>query len=113
MGPGARYLFTAASFLPLAGVLAMSAWSVARFADLGRAAGTAEIQQVVITIVLVSMLVAFLQIGLGIVVALHTAKRPDLSSTQKAVWTLACLFVGSFALPLFSLIVLPGAPRRP
>ena len=107
-GPVARTLFTALSFLPLVGVFAISGWIVVAGAHL-TAHSQDEVMRLVLTVIGAATVVAMVQIALGIVVALHVSKRPDLSSAQRAGWAIACLFVGSFALPLFSFLVLPGA----
>jgi hypothetical protein len=110
--PAARTSFTVASFLPIAGIFAISAWA-ATFASRTRMPTQDDVIQMLIGVVVGACVVAFLQIGLGIAVALHVTRRPDLSSTERAVWTIACIFVGSLALPLFSLIVLPKVKDLP
>lgn len=110
--PVARTLFTIASFLPLVGVLGMSGWLVTSSARHGLHSRD-DLLHLALVVVGLATVVAFVQIALGIVVALHVTKRPDLSGAQRAGWTLACLFVGSFALPLFSFLVLPGARPVP
>lgn len=107
-GPVARTLFTALSFLPLVGVFAISGWLVVAEAHL-TVHSQDDLLRLALTVIGAATVIAFVQIGLGIVVALHVSKRPDLSSAQRAGWAIACLFVGSFALPLFSFLVLPGA----
>ena len=110
--PAARTSFTIASFLPIAGIFGLSAWA-ATAAARTRVPTQDEVIHMLIGVVIGACVVAFLQIGLGIAVALHVTKRPDLSSGERAAWTIACIFVGSLALPLFSLIVLPGVKQLP
>lgn len=109
-GPVARTLFTIASFVPLVGVFAISGWIVVTAAR-GGVQSQDDVAQLALVVIGASTVIAFVQIALGIAVTLHVTKRPDLSSAQRAGWALACLFVGSFALPLFSFLVLPGARR--
>ncbi len=110
--PVARALFTAASFLPMVAVVALAVWLTSAVGS-PLAASRREIERAAIVVLGGATITAFVQIALGIVVALHTAKRPDLTTGQRMGWTLACLFVGSFALPLFSFLVLPGVKSLP
>lgn len=107
----ARIAFTIASFLPLGGVFGL-ALGLSMLA--GSGARTPDDWKVVTLVVFGgAMLIALVQIALGAIVGLHTAKRPDLTPGQRAGWTIACVFVGSFALPLFAWLVLPGAQASP
>ncbi len=55
--------------------------------------------------------IALLQIVMGIVVAIHTSGRHDMTSNEKAAWSLACLFVGSVALPMLFFMKSKPGPR--
>ncbi len=111
--PTARTAFTIASFLPGIGVVAIAVWVATTLKNPPRFMTQEQLATIAVGIIVGATVVSFLQIGLGIAVALHVTKRPDLSSTERALWTLACIFVGSLALPLFSLIVLPGVKEPP
>lgn len=107
----ARLAFTIASFLPLLGVFGL-ATALAMMAS-ARAPRPNDLETVAIVLLGGATCIAFVQMALGAIVGLHTARRPDLSPGQRAGWTIACVFVGSVALPLFAWLVLPGAKAHP
>lgn len=109
----ARTLFGIGSFVPIVGVFGLAGYLVLALAHLDPDPTKVRIEDLgpVWVVLGGATLIAFWQIAMGIVVALHTSSRKDLSSGAKAGWTLACLFVGSFALPIFTFVVLPGAAR--
>jgi hypothetical protein len=111
--PTARTVFTIASFLPGIGIVGIAVWASTMLTAQLRYLTPEQLLHTVVGILVGATLVSFVQIGLGIAVALHVTKRPDLSTTERAVWSIACLFLGSIALPLFSLIVLPRANDLP
>lgn len=109
MQPVGRAVFGVFAFLPLLGVLGLSGYLSAnvfeRMArDPERYLQSTEGRATLLTVLVSCVAIALLQIALGIVVAIHTSKRRDLGGGEKAGWTLACLFVGSIALPLFFLL---------
>jgi hypothetical protein len=53
-----------------------------------------------------------LQIGLAAWVALYSERRPDLSSTEKIMWPVGVLFIGSIFTPIFYFKKIRGY-RRP
>lgn len=110
--PAARTTFTIASFVPIVAIVGLSVWASTSMVRT-RFPTDDELLHLLIGVVAGASVVAFVQIGLGIAVALHVTKRPDLSSNERAAWTIACIFVGSLALPLFSLIVLPRVKDLP
>jgi hypothetical protein len=107
-----RALFTIASFVPMLAVVSLAVWLVNAMGS-PLAASRGEIERAAIVVLGGATATAFVQIALGVIVALHTTKRPDLTTGQRMGWTLACLFVGSFALPLFAFLVLPGVKALP
>lgn len=109
----ARMLFGIGSFVPILSVFGLAMYLVLALAHLDPDPTKVKAEDLgPLWVVLIgSTVVAFWQIAMGIIVALHTSGRRDLSSGAKAGWTLACLFMGSFALPIFTFVVLPGAAQ--
>ncbi len=105
MHPVARAVFGVFAFLPLLGVTAIAtALSSARWD--ARAASPEQLlhDPLVLGSLAGVVAIALLQIALAAVVAIHVASRRDLEGGEKVAWALACLLVGSIALPLFFLL---------
>ncbi len=109
-----RKLFAIASWLPAIGV-ALMVWMthdplVARTLDAVSSLDFAALRQTplatLVTLGAVIGTIALLQIGLGVVVALHLDNRKDIVGARRVLWPLTCIFVGSIALPLFYFRVL-------
>ena len=105
MKPLPRAIFGLFAFLPAMGVLAVAVLfsSFLTSSSLMTRPNhlSASQQATLIGAGLGTLAIAFLQIILGIVVAIQTSGRRDMTSNEKAAWSLACLFVGSIALPMF------------
>lgn len=119
VSPLGRTIFGLFAFLPLIGVLADAVYLTlavdpARFAARPERMLHGETGTALMFALGGCVAIAFLQIALGAVVAIHTSKRSDMSSGEKAAWSFACIFVGSFALPLFFFLKskAPALPMR-
>jgi hypothetical protein len=105
--PVPRALFGIFAFLPTAGVLVLSFLLTTNpiFERIARdplsALRSGRYDVLLVGMGLAFLAIALVQIALGIAVAIHTHDRRDLTPGEKMGWTLACLFVGSIALPIF------------
>ena len=91
-----RILFTLGSFLPLIGVLALSTWTSMRFRGM-RFPSDRDLEEAAIVVLLVATAIAFVQIALGIVVALHTSKRKGSWGTASSSFASVAMQAGSSA----------------
>lgn len=106
MKPLARAVFGVGAFLPPIGVVSLAVYLTAVFPMPRGGLPSYRSLSLIPTSTWMTVgggivAVALVQILLGIVVAVHVSQRKDLSAAEKAGWTMACLFVGSIALPLF------------
>ena len=75
----ARVLFTIASFVPMLGVFALAGWLVTSLGRLGAAVPRVEMEQLIVLFG-GATLIAFWQMGLGIVVAIQNALADKVGS---------------------------------
>jgi hypothetical protein len=99
-----QILFAIGCFIPGAGLVAIVGNLMALSESVHRSVPTMNYESLIPAAV-GTLLIAFIQIAMGIAVAIMTSKRADLSSAAKLGWTLGCLFVGTIALPLFLFMV--------
>lgn len=109
--PWARVLFTIGALVPMVLLVGISVYLSMAVRHLDPSAFDSAKPDMTPLFVFLggATFVAFWQMGMGAWVGIHASGRVDLSSGAKAAWTIACVFVGSLALPIFAFVVLPGA----
>lgn len=104
-----QLLFALGSFVPGAGIVAITGNLMALAESSHRSVLEVRYEDF-LPAALGILFVVFVQIAMGIVVAVTAAKRKDLSPQAKMGWTLGCLFVGSIVLPLYFFAVVRNDP---
>jgi hypothetical protein len=117
MSPTLRALFGVVAFLPLIAVGALSVYLTSMvpdgpLADPENWVRHGHVAQPLLVAGAALVATAFLQIAIGVFVFVHCQSRRDLSGSEKIVWPMACLLVGSIALPIFFFTMTkPRSPR--
>jgi len=106
MSPTLRALFGVAAFLPLTAVVALSMYLTATvsdgpLADPGNWFRDGHVAEPLLVAGGGLVATAFLQLAIGVFVVVHCQNRRDLSGSERVVWPIACILVGSIALPMF------------
>jgi hypothetical protein len=112
MSPQMRRLFGFASFLPIIAIIALAIWMSAnphsyvnKLLEYDFSAAKHISTREWFVFGLTFGTTVFLQLGLGTVVGIYGSKR-GMDVGAMIGWTMACVFVGSIALPIFYFAVL-------